>query len=122
MKNNDSGGIAFILFWVVIIAIAAIVIGLNEITKSDYGLAILVIPIIFIIAFILYRDYRKNLTKKEQVASAQGTKFNKPTVIDDTKNGISILILLIIAGIILIIIYAILHWFAPGIFPSVDVN
>jgi uncharacterized membrane protein len=122
MKSNESGGKAFILFWAVIIALAAIVIGLNKITQSDYGLAILLIPIILIISFIFYRDYRKDLNKKKQEARAQGTKYDKPTVIDDTKTGISILILLIIAGIILIIIYAILHWFAPGIFPSVDVN
>lgn len=121
MKNND-GGKAFILFWVVIIALAAIVIGLNEITQSDYGLAIIIIPIIAIIAFASYRNYRKNLNRREREARLLGGQFKKPSVIDDSKTGLSFIVIIIIGAIILIIIYSVLHWFAPGMFPSVDVN
>lgn len=120
--KNDSGGTAFLIFLLIIIAIAAIIIGLNKITQSDYGLALLIIPIIAFIAIAFYRGYRKNLNKEEQEARIKGEKFNKPTVVDDSKTGLSVLVIIIFVAIALIILYAILHWFAPGIFPSIDVN
>ena len=92
MKNDISGGTAFIIFWIIIIIIAAIVIGLNKITQSDYGLALLIFPIIAFIAIALYRGYRKNLNKKEQEARIKGEKFNKPTVVDDSKTGLLVLL------------------------------
>lgn len=122
MKNDISGGTAFIIFWIIIIIIAAIVIGLNKITQSDYGLALLIMPIIVFIAIGFYRDYRKNLNKKEQEARIKREKFNKPTVLEDSKTGLSIIFIVIIGSIILMIIYAVLHWLYPGMFPSIDVN
>jgi uncharacterized membrane protein YjfL (UPF0719 family) len=42
--------------------------------------------------------------------------------LDDSKTCLSIIVLIIVGAIILLIVYPILHWLAPGIFPSINVK
>lgn len=79
--------------------------------------------IIFVpISIIAYVQYRQGLNEKQRKANLEKRDYNKPTVIDDSKSCLSIIVIIIFGMIALFIVYAILHWLAPGLFPKPNVN
>ena len=78
----------------------------------------IVLAVIVIIGVIAYVQYRQELNKKEHEARFEKREFKKPTVVDDSKAGLTWVIVIIVGSIVFLGVYKVLHFLYPGLFPD----
>ncbi len=88
---------------------------------------ITIVFLIILIPFIIltirsYFRHRKELDKKERDARLEGLEYIKPSVADDTKSCLLVILIIVIIVIGLVLIYPILSWLAPNMFPRIHIN